>query len=117
DEDRNRALERIGDQGEGGQLAAAGAQHIGRADIARTDLADVTLAGGEAEQQAEGNRAAQIAEYDRRDDREQHHPLHEGPCVRRGTLCVRRRAFAISGPAGGPLRKLYSSSVTPAMPR
>ena len=46
-------------QGCGGEIAPAGAQHVGRADIARADLADVAEPGGAGDQQAERDRAEQ----------------------------------------------------------
>ncbi len=39
--DGGRALAGVAQEGDGRQVLAAGAQHIGRADIARTDTADV----------------------------------------------------------------------------
>ena len=45
-----------------GKFLVAGAQHIGRADIAGTDLADIAEPGHAGEDEAEGDRAEQIAE-------------------------------------------------------
>ena len=68
DQHGGRALQRVEQQRRGGKPLVAGAQHIGRADIAGADLADVAEAGGAGQQQAERDRAEQIAE-DERDDR------------------------------------------------
>ena len=63
---RQRALENVAEKRRRGERTAAGAQHVGRADIARTDLADIGSAGEARDQQAERNGAAQIAENKRR---------------------------------------------------
>ena len=63
DQHRSRALRHIEHQGQRGQPLAAGAQHIGRADIARADLPDVAEAGEPGQQQPERDRAEEIAEY------------------------------------------------------
>ena len=65
DEHGRRAFQCIEQQGEGGKPLVAGAQHIGRADIAGADLADVAKPGGARDQQAERDRAEQIAEHQR----------------------------------------------------
>ncbi|MCY1547652.1 hypothetical protein D9M68_837210 [compost metagenome] len=56
------ALERVEQQGRCGKLLVAGAQHIGRADIARADLSDVAQPGHAGQDQSEWDRAEQIAE-------------------------------------------------------
>ncbi len=68
DQHRGNALGRVEDQRQRRQLAPAGAQHIGGADIARADLADIAEPGGARDQQAERDRAEQIAD-DRRERR------------------------------------------------
>ena len=50
----------------GGEPLAAGAQHVGGADIAGADAAQVGRAGEPRQQNAERDRAAQIAEDERR---------------------------------------------------
>ena len=45
DQHRGGALEHVAEQRRGGEALAAGAQHIGRADIAGADRADVAEAG------------------------------------------------------------------------
>ena len=62
EQNRGGALERVAQQGRGGQTLAAGAQHIGGADIAGADGADVGRAGGARQDQPERNRAEQIAD-------------------------------------------------------
>ena len=59
---RHGALERIEQQRRGGEALVAGAQHIGRADIAGADRADVAEAGDPRQDQAEGHRAEEIAD-------------------------------------------------------
>ena len=61
----HRALERIAEQRRGGEAFAAGAQDVGRADIAGTDGADVGGPGQPGQNQAEWNRAAEIPERQR----------------------------------------------------
>ncbi len=56
------ALAHIQHQGQRRQSLAAGAQHVGGADIARPDLADVAEAGDSAQHQPERDRAQQVAE-------------------------------------------------------
>ena len=62
DQDRGGRLQAIEDQRGDSERLAPGPQDIGRADVARPDLADVTLAAGPGEQQSEGNRAEDIAD-------------------------------------------------------
>src|SRR5262245_65419116 len=63
---RERALERIADERRRREPLAAGAQHVGRADIAGADGADVGGAGEPRQDQSERDRAAEIAEAERR---------------------------------------------------
>ena len=56
------ALEGVAQQRRRGQSFAAGAQHVGRADIAGADAAYIGAAGGLRDQKPEWNRAEQIAE-------------------------------------------------------
>jgi hypothetical protein len=62
DEHRGGALQRVEQQGEGGEPLVAGAQHVGGADVAGADLAHVAEAGGARDQQAERDGAEQVAE-------------------------------------------------------
>jgi hypothetical protein len=62
EQNRGGALERIAQQGRGGEALAPGTQHVGRADIARADGADVGPAGRARQQQSERDRAEQIAD-------------------------------------------------------
>lgn len=62
DNNRHGALEHIPYQRCGGEGLVAGAEHIGRADVAGADCADVAYAGEACEDEAEGDRAEQIAE-------------------------------------------------------
>ena len=59
---RRRALGAIAEQGGRRRPFLAGAQHIGGADIAGADLAHIARARDPGEEQAERNRAQQIAE-------------------------------------------------------
>ena len=60
-----RTLEHIAQQRRRGELLVAGAQHIGGADIAGADAAQILRAGETRENDAERNGAAQIAEDQR----------------------------------------------------
>ena len=60
------AFQHVEQQRRGGEPLVAGAQHIGRADIAGADVAHVAKAGGAGQQQAERDRAEQIAESERK---------------------------------------------------
>ena len=51
------ALEHVAEQRRCGEPLVAGAQHVGRADIAGADRADVAGAGEPRQNQAERNRA------------------------------------------------------------
>ena len=62
DQDGGRAFQRVAQQRRGREPLAAGAQHIGGADIAGADCADVAEARRAGEDQAEGDRAEQIAD-------------------------------------------------------
>ena len=64
EQDRGGALERVAQQGRGREALAAGAQHIGGADIARADGAHVGPAGGARQDQPERDRAEQIADHE-----------------------------------------------------
>ena len=69
-ERRARALAAVADQGNGRQIASPGAQHIGRADIARSDVPDIPCAAQPRGQHAEWDRAQQIAaDQGRRDEK------------------------------------------------
>ena len=67
DQRRGRALQHVEQQRQRREALVAGPQHIGGADVARADLADVAEAGGARDQQTEGDRAEQIAEGERGD--------------------------------------------------
>ena len=62
DEDGDRALEHVADERRRRQTFAAGAQDVGGADIAGADAAQIRPAGKPRQQNAERNRAAEIAE-------------------------------------------------------
>ena len=62
---RDGALEHVAEQRRGGEPLAAGAQHIGGADIAGADGADVLRAGEPREHEPERDRAEQIADNER----------------------------------------------------
>jgi hypothetical protein len=62
-----RALEGIEQQRRGGELLVAGPQHVGRADIAGPDGADIAEPCHAREDQAERDRPEQIAEGERRE--------------------------------------------------
>ncbi len=72
DDDRRGPLRHVEQQGQRGEAFAAGAQHVGRADVARADPADVAMAAEPAQQQPERDRAQEVAddgggEHDHRD--------------------------------------------------
>ena len=69
DQHRDRALAAIEQQRRRGQPLAAGAQHVGRADIARSDRAQIARAGQPRQQHAERDRAEQIAGQQRQQRR------------------------------------------------
>src|ERR1700730_17701511 len=62
DEDGDRALEHVANERHRRQTFAAGAEHVGGADIAGADAAQIRPAGKPRQQNAEWNRAAQITE-------------------------------------------------------
>ncbi len=66
----DRALQSVEEEGRGRELPVAGAQDVGRADIAGADGADVTEAGAARQHQAEGDRTQQIAEGEGADEHE-----------------------------------------------
>ena len=59
------ALQGVADKCSGSQVFAPGTQHIGGADIARADRADILRAGEARDDDAERDRAGQIAEDER----------------------------------------------------
>ena len=65
EEHGRRALEPVAEEGGGGERLVAGPQHVGGADIARADGADVAEAGEAGEDQAEGNGAEEVADDER----------------------------------------------------
>ena len=65
-----RPLEHVTEQGGYGESLAAGPQHVGRADIAGTDRAQIGAAGRAREQHAERYGAQQIAKCE--GEREDH---------------------------------------------
>ena len=60
DEDGGEAFQSVEKQRCGGEVFAPGAQHIGRADIARADGAQILRASQPRQHQAERNRAGEI---------------------------------------------------------
>src|SRR5262245_52567692 len=70
DQDRGRAFQHVEEESERRELLAAGAQHIGGADIAGTDLPKIAVPAGLGQDQAEGYRPEQIAD-DESDDIDQ----------------------------------------------
>ena len=65
EQDRGGALQHVAEQRRGREALAAGAQHVGRADIAGADGADVARAREPGQDQAERDRAEQIADGQR----------------------------------------------------
>src|SRR5208283_1025156 len=61
-QNRDRSLQKIKQKGQRRQILAAGAQNIGRADIAGTDRAEVRGSGETSQNEPERDRAAKIAE-------------------------------------------------------
>ncbi len=88
DGDGDGALQHVADQGCGGEALAAGAQHIGRADIAGADGADVAGARDFRQDQAERDRAEQVADHKRR---QQHQFRRHRRSLRSGRAIIRRR--------------------------
>ena len=62
DKDGDRPFQGIGHEGQRREILAPGAQNIGRADIARTDRAQIRRPGKPRQDEPERNRAAEIAE-------------------------------------------------------
>ena len=67
DENRHRSLEHVAEEGRGRQALLARAQHIGRADIAGADAAQIRAAGEARQDDAEGNGAQKIGDDEGRD--------------------------------------------------
>ena len=67
DQRRGRAFQHVEQQRQRREALLAGPKHVGGADVARADLADVAEAGGARDQQTERDRAEQIAEDERGD--------------------------------------------------
>src|SRR5438045_9790058 len=63
--DRSGALQHVGEKRRGGKPLAASAQHVGCADAAGADGADILRAGESREDQTERDRAEQVAERKR----------------------------------------------------
>ena len=81
---RRGALGRVEQQGRRRQPLAAGPQHVGRADIARADRADVAEPGDPGQHQPERDRAQHIAEHKAEYRRKQdfkHHGQPPAPCL------------------------------------
>jgi glutamate racemase len=91
DPDRNGAFQHIKEEGNRGQSLAAGAQHVGRSDIAGAGLANVALAGEPHQHQPERNRPQQIAAHKRQD----HNGRHIFPLARSCGVTV-AAAFGVS---------------------
>jgi hypothetical protein len=83
-DDGDGALARVEDEGEEGREPIAGAEHVGRADVARADLADVAQPHRAGDDDAEGDGAEEVGQ--RRDDQED-----EGGRGEVGHLSLRRR--------------------------
>src|SRR5262249_58029211 len=95
----DRALERVAQERQRGQPLAAGTQHVGGADIAGPDGADVASAGEPREQKTEWDRAQKIAERQRapiigQDERPADGMKHGNPRRRGGTLTRTRTPCA-----------------------
>ena len=63
--DGERRFQRVEDERRRGEALAAGAQHVGRPDIARADRPQVAGAGEARQDHAERDRAEEIAERQR----------------------------------------------------
>jgi len=74
DQQGDRALARIQDQGGDSQILAPGAQDVGRADVARTDLAHVARARRAGQDDAEGNGAQQVSANSHKPERKERRP-------------------------------------------
>ena len=64
-QDGDRALGHVEQQGRGGEAFPTGAQDVGRADVARADRAQIARTAEPRENDAERDRAEQIAEHER----------------------------------------------------
>ena len=62
DDNGHGAFQHVAEQRRGGQALAAGAQHVGRADIAGADRAQILRAGDLRQDHAERDRAEQVAD-------------------------------------------------------
>src|SRR5438309_1417986 len=117
-------LRHVEQQSGGGEALAAGPQHVGGADIARADGAQIAGARRLGQQQAERDRAQAIAERDceqRFGDRCVHASRLPGEksiisMSRRNNLPRKARGSAGAPPACGPCPRCYSSAVTGARP-
>ena len=78
DKHRQRAFERIAEEGRRGEALAAGAQHIGGADVAGAERPDVGRAGKPRQDEAERDRATEIAERQRAGVGERMRPVDRG---------------------------------------
>ena len=95
----NETLRRIEQKGCRAQAFAAGADHIGSADIAAALLADVLLAEDAHQDEAEGNGAQQIRE-NADDEVEQHGTASSvAPAVRRNQYAGRYNRARLAAPA------------------
>jgi hypothetical protein len=81
DNDRGRALEHVADQSGRGEALAAGAQHVGGADIAGTDRTQILRAAKLGQHHPERDRAQQVAEQEGDDEECVRHcgSSHRGP--------------------------------------
>src|ERR1700719_2552640 len=104
DQYRRGALEHVAEQGRDGEALAAGAQNIGGADIAGADRAQIRRAGEPRQQNAERNRAAQIAEHQNRGVFGYERPVdrHGGLLVIRHPEVAAKRPSKDTAEAPGP---------------
>src|ERR1041384_5558668 len=65
DEHSHGAFQGVCDKGRSGEVAAASAQHVGGADVAGSDAADIADAGQPREEHAERDRSEQVTEGER----------------------------------------------------
>src|SRR5690606_22344029 len=105
------ALEDVANECRRGQTLAPGAQHVGRADVAGADVADVARAGPFREDQAEGDRAEQIPDQKPDDGLRCVHrhppdaePCHEDSYTVRPATMVRTARPCIRASSNGVLR-------------
>ena len=103
-QDGRRALQPVAQQGCRGERLVAGSQHVGGADIARADGADIAEAGQPRKDHAEGDGAEEVAENQREERIHAHEIGHEtSPRILAGRLgaallpgnrrCGNREAF------------------------